>query len=180
MFRSLKHYRGMSASVALGAAIATAVLTGALVVGDSVRGSLRDITLERLGAIDQALVSDRFFRGQLASELASASEVQVVPATLLAGTAVHAQSRARASRIQIVGADPALAQMLGGELDFSDPAGAGAIFPPAIINRSLQQQLGAQVGDDLIVSFQRQSAVPRESLFGRRASGMWCNGCGCV
>lgn len=160
----------MSASVALGAAIATAVLTGALVVGDSVRGSLRDITLERLGAIDQALVSDRFFRGQLASELASASEVQVVPATLLAGTAVHAQSRARASRIQIVGADPALAQMLGGELDFSDPAGAGAIFPPAIINRSLQQQLGAQVGDDLIVSFQRQSAVPRESLFGRRAS----------
>jgi putative ABC transport system permease protein len=71
-----------------------------------------------------------------------------------------------------VGADPALARMLQGELDFSDPAEAGgrAVFPPAIINRSVQQQLGARVGDDLIVAFQRQTAVPRESLFGRRAS----------
>ena len=124
MFRSLKHYRGMSASVALGAAIATAVLTGALVVGDSVRGSLRDITLERLGAIDQALVSARFFRGQLASALASASEVQVVPATLLAGTAVHAQSRARASRIQLVGAAPARALAPPAVLSVAGGAGA--------------------------------------------------------
>lgn len=159
-------------SVALGAAVATSVLTGALVVGDSVRGSLRQITLERLGAIDHALVSERFLGAGVAADLATASGAQAVPAILLAGTAVHAQSRARASRVQIVGAHPALANMLGGELDFADAAEAGAqvIFPPAIINRSVQQQLGARVGDDLIVAFQRQTAVPRESLFGRRAS----------
>ncbi len=172
MLRSLRYYRGLSVSVALGAAVATSVLTGALIVGDSVRGSLRQITLERLGAIDQALVSERFFRASVAADLATVSGAQVVPATLLAGTAVHVQSRARASRVQIVGADPALARMLGGELDFTGPAASSArvVFPPAIINRSLQQQLGARVGDDLIVAFQRQTAVPRESLFGRRAS----------
>ena len=78
--------------MALGSAVATAVLTGALIVGDSVRGSLRQITLERLGAIDQALVSERFFRAGAAAELATASGAQVVPAILLAGTAAHAQS----------------------------------------------------------------------------------------
>ena len=178
MLRTLKHYKAVTAAVVLGAAVATAVLTGALVVGDSVRGSLRQITLERLGAIDHALVSEHFFRAELATDLALGLAVEpavkraavVVPATLLSGTAVHAQTRARATQVQIVGADPALASMLGGQgLDFTDPA--GAVFPAAIINRSLQQQLGIQVGDDFIISFERETAVPRESLFGRRASG---------
>ncbi len=42
-------------------AVATAVLTGALMVGDSVRGSLRDLALERLGRVDHAMVATRFF-----------------------------------------------------------------------------------------------------------------------
>jgi len=38
-----------------------AVLTGALLIGDSVRGSLRHLVLDRLGKIDQLLVVDRSF-----------------------------------------------------------------------------------------------------------------------
>ena len=56
--------------MALGVAAATAVLTGALVIGDSVRGSLRHLVLDRLGRIDELLIVDRFFREELASELA--------------------------------------------------------------------------------------------------------------
>ena len=41
---------------------ATAVLTGALLVGDSVRGSLKHLALDRLGGIDYVLVTPRFFR----------------------------------------------------------------------------------------------------------------------
>ena len=40
----LFHWRGNSA-VVLGVAVGTAVLTGALLVGDSLRGSLRELTL---------------------------------------------------------------------------------------------------------------------------------------
>ena len=69
MLRSLRHYWKIDLAVCLGAAAATSVLTGALLVGDSVRGSLRDLTLERLGEIDHALVSDRgFFREELAGQ----------------------------------------------------------------------------------------------------------------
>src|SRR3954452_3614434 len=73
---SLWHYRRIHLAVAMGVAVATAVLTGALLVGDSVRGSLRDLTLQRLGYIDSALVTRHFCRAALADELAADANFQ--------------------------------------------------------------------------------------------------------
>src|SRR5918911_1023532 len=50
------HWRG-NLAVLLGVAVGTAVLTGALLVGDSLRGSLRDLTEEQLTWVDDALVA---------------------------------------------------------------------------------------------------------------------------
>src|SRR5687767_3298967 len=66
---SLRHHARAHLAVMLGVAAGTAVLTGALLVGDSVRGSLRDLPLDRLGRVDTVLVADRFFRQDLAAEL---------------------------------------------------------------------------------------------------------------
>jgi hypothetical protein len=49
---SLRLHGRIHLAVALGVAAATAVLTGALLVGDSVRGSLRHLALDRLGNIE--------------------------------------------------------------------------------------------------------------------------------
>ena len=54
-------------AVAVGVMAVTAVLTGAVVVGESMSGSLRDLVLDRLGRIDSVLVVPRFFREQLAA-----------------------------------------------------------------------------------------------------------------
>ena len=71
--RSLWHYRRTNLAVVLGAAVATSALTGALIVGDSMRASLRDVALGRLGKVDHALVAQRFFREALAAEIAKGS-----------------------------------------------------------------------------------------------------------
>src|SRR5436189_3176319 len=72
--RNLRFHARAHLGVLLGAAVGSAVLIGALIVGDSVRGSLRDMALARLGKVDVALASgDRFFRDQLASEIAAAA-----------------------------------------------------------------------------------------------------------
>ena len=65
------------------------------------RGSLRELTLERLGAIDHALVSPGFFRDSVVEQLNSQPEfarqfARAVPAIVLRGTAIHADSAARA------------------------------------------------------------------------------------
>jgi ABC-type antimicrobial peptide transport system permease subunit len=172
---SVFYFWRLNLAVLFGAAVATAVLTGALLVGDSVRGSLRDLTLERLGKIDHALVSDKFFRQQLASAFANDSEFDQhfeapVPAILLNGTAIHATTKARAAKININGIDQEFASLLGNTGDFSSlfTKAAGQIFPSLIINAALQKELQAEVGDQILLSFPRPSEVHRESLLGRK------------
>ena len=77
------HWRG-NLAVCLGVVVGTAVLTGALLVGDSLRGSLRALTLDRLGWVDQALVGPKFFRAAVADNLPAE---RVAPAILLQATA---------------------------------------------------------------------------------------------
>ena len=57
LLRNLRYFWRANLAVAAGAAVATAVLVGALLVGDSVRGSLRAIAVQRLGRTDFALVA---------------------------------------------------------------------------------------------------------------------------
>ena len=79
------HWRA-NLAVGLGVVAATAVITGALVVGDSVQTSLLDMHLDRLGRIDMAIGGrDRFVREELAAELQAAigGDVDVAPAASL-------------------------------------------------------------------------------------------------
>jgi ABC-type lipoprotein release transport system permease subunit len=69
LFTTLRHHWRSNLAIVLGVIAATAVVTGALVVGDSVRGSLRDLTLARLGRVDWVLTGPRFVREELAAEL---------------------------------------------------------------------------------------------------------------
>ncbi len=67
--RSLRFHWRTNLAVLLGVATATAVLAGALVVGDSVRGSLRDLALQRLGRTELAVSTAGFFRETVADDL---------------------------------------------------------------------------------------------------------------
>src|SRR5436305_5301712 len=97
--KSLTHHWRIHAAVVLGVGAATAVLTGALLIGDSVRGSLRHLVLDRLGKIDQLLVVDRFFRQEMADELAQKRlrkfGSSAVPAILFPAATVQSESAGR-------------------------------------------------------------------------------------
>jgi ABC-type lipoprotein release transport system permease subunit len=67
--RNLTHHGRIGLAVLLGAAAGTAVLTGALLVGDSMRGSLRERALERLAGVEYAVIGGRYFREELAAEI---------------------------------------------------------------------------------------------------------------
>ncbi len=71
VLRSLGYYWRTNLAVVLGVATAVAVLAGALLVGDSVRGSLRDLVLQRLGRTDRVVLTPGFFREALADDVQS-------------------------------------------------------------------------------------------------------------
>jgi hypothetical protein len=97
--RNLTYYWRTNFAVVLGVAVAVAVLSGALLVGASVRASLRELATARLGSADQAVLSAGLFREELASA------VNGVPLMMLEGVVTHEASGTRASRVQVYGVD---------------------------------------------------------------------------
>lgn len=161
ILRSLAHHWRSHVPTALGAAVGTAVLAGALLVGDSVRGSLRALALGRLGRVEAAVISSRFFRQALAEAAPGA-----VPALLLRGAAENADTQARAGRVSVWGVDPRFWSL--GEA----PPGPGALErftgQSVIVNETLAEELGVREGAELLLRLGRPSAIPAETLLGRR------------
>ncbi len=182
--RSLAYHRGIHIAVALGVAVGTAVLAGALLVGDSVRGSLRSLTLDRLGAIDHALVTDRYFREALAEELADGDRLyssidKVAPAVLIRGSLQSADSGARASRVNIHGVDERFWSLFETAAALFESAAARseteAPLPEGrelVLNEALAREVGAKAGDAVLVRFQTDTLVPSESVMGRKAGNV--------
>jgi hypothetical protein len=150
--RSLAFYWRTHLGVAAGAAVATAVLVGALVVGDSVRHSLQGLALRRLGHVEVAMASfDRFFRAEaqagadandLAAAMAAELGAPVAPGLLLDGSARRPDGSARANRVQVVGVDERFWR-IGGARDLL----AGAEADEAVVNAPLAEQLGIRAPD---------------------------------
>ena len=61
IFRNLRYFWRTNLAVILGVATAVSVLSGALLVGDSVRGSLHDLILKRIGQTDYVISSSGYF-----------------------------------------------------------------------------------------------------------------------
>ena len=70
--RNVIWYWRTNLAVVAGVAVAVAVLAGALLVGASVRSSLRALALERLGGVDHVVTSLGFVREALAEDLLAA------------------------------------------------------------------------------------------------------------
>jgi len=174
IWESLTYHGRTQMAVGLGVMAATAVLTGALVVGDSVRGSLRAMALDRLGRIDQALLGQRFFREELGNQLAAGQGFAdrfdgVVPAVILPGTVERPadssaanQLASRAGNVTILGCDTRFWALGKGGPD--EPPRADEV----VINQTLADELHARPGDDIIVRLGRQSDIPADSPLGRK------------
>jgi putative ABC transport system permease protein len=158
--RALFYYRQTNAAVVLGMACAVAVLSGALLVGASVRESLRELSVGRLGQTDLLVTSDRFFREQLATDVDPQSTV-AAPIVVVDGLVSDERSEQRASRVQIFGVDERFWRFHGAEapaLDGSD----------AWVSPGLARELAMARDDPLLIRTRKPSAIPGEFLHGRR------------
>lgn len=167
--RSLRFYWRTNLAVVLGVVAATAAIGGALVVGDSVRDSLKRMTLERLGRVDHAVSGGRYFREDLANEFAD-DGVVAAPALLMPGTLIHESTEPqsatprllRAGQVQVIGTDERLWSLLEtGDVPRPNP---GEI----VINRRVAEQLQAGIGESLSIIVEVPKSIPRDSLLGDR------------
>ncbi|MFO1062412.1 MAG: FtsX-like permease family protein [Pirellulales bacterium] len=167
--RSLQAYRAAHLALALGAAAATAVILGALVVGDSVRGSLRRVVTDRLAQTETVLLSQKFFAPATLQGAANAAEERggrISPLIMIpSGSAerIKDQETTRSGHVQVVGTDAAFWEHVARKEKIK-PLNADEVY----INQSLADELDAVVGDEITIRFAKGSAVPPDNPLGRR------------
>ncbi|MEM6279961.1 MAG: FtsX-like permease family protein, partial [Verrucomicrobiota bacterium] len=161
ILKSLLHYRGINLSVLAGVALTSAILSGALVVGDSVKESLRQNAAARLSKIGPVVVGgERFVTAELADRMGEAlGEEGIAPVLLIEGTASNRSGGKRVNQVQVVGIDDRFWEMSMGESapeGFDDDRWIG-------INEPLAQWIGAAEGDTLIVRVELPGALSKDA-----------------
>ena len=157
ILRSATYHWRTNLAVCLGVAAAVSVLAGALVVGDSVRGSLRDIAVGRLGRTTDIVSSADFFRDALAPDLAASGGASAAPLIVASGFVTHEASGRRASDVLVYGVDDRFWQ-------FHGRAARDGVF----VSPALASELTARPGEVLLARLQKPSAIPLESLFAQK------------
>ena len=166
--RSLIYYWQTNLVVVVGVAIAVSVLAGALLIGESVRESLRDLSSRRLGRTDDMISSAGFFRAQLAADLERRGQFVAdpigvtAPLIALEGVVVHEPSKRRAAQVKVYGVDERFWR-------FHGIAGVAPIENRgALLSESLLSELGGGPGDSILLRLEKPSDIPVESLHGRK------------
>ncbi len=186
--RSLRFHWRSHLGVVLGAAIGSAALIGALVVGDSVKHTLQYQAVQRLPGTSVALDSgDRFFASDLlqrmikiGAEQSQQVSSQEKPLTWGNGftpyesaTGLHLEASvarsdgtARAQRINLYGVGTDILEHIrSGER----PHDATSFPRKGVwLNKALADQIGAKVDDELIFRIPKPAAVSQEITISRR------------
>ena len=157
ILRSATYHWRTNLAVCLGVAAAVAVLGGALLVGDSVRGSLRDLVRQRLGRADRAVLSSGFFTETFATALerdlnAGGATRDVTPLIVMQGLVTDQASGRRAWGVAVYGVDDRF-------WEFHRVGARGPQGRDAFVSRALAFDIGASNGSDVVVRVERPSAI---------------------
>ena len=166
----LRYHRRAHAGLLIGVMLASTILTGAMLVGDSINQSLRDIASARLGRVAYAMRwGNRFFEQRLASRIQEKDARLHVEAALdLPGTiALPPAQRTEQRQLNQV-------RVLGVEKRFWDfapnPAACSFSLGPqeAAINEKVAQALGVRVRDNLTLRVSKHGLMPQDAPLASR------------
>ncbi|MFC1725565.1 FtsX-like permease family protein, partial [candidate division KSB1 bacterium] len=156
--RSLIYYRRTHFWVVLGTMVSTAILTGALITGDSIRYSLRQIVFDRLGNTEFALSSsDRFFNTQTAAKLSEKLRTPAAPLLQTKGIAITGGGKQRANNVQVIGVDNRFGKM-GNIPEIYEFISANE----AIINSQLALHMQLKIGDEFLLRMENLDYIPKD------------------
>jgi putative ABC transport system permease protein len=165
---SVRHNVGLHAGTLAAAATASAVLVGALAVGDSVRGSLQTLASQRLGDTHLALYTGtRLLDRSLAWDLERASGYPMAPYLKVEGVLLTPGGDGERRSVNKV-------QVLGVEKGFWDLAladGAATLHPASgemVLDERTAARLDLVAGDEAVLRLEVPSLLPRDAPLSAR------------
>ena len=149
---SARHYWRGHLGLLLGAFLASAILSGSLLVGDSVRASLRRVAELRLGKVQCGLLGgDRWFTADLARKTGAE------PLIIAVGSTASANGKVRVNGTQVLGMEEGFWKL--------STSGKVPVMrrSEVLINEPLARKLDIKIGDTVIVRLERPSAISRDA-----------------
>ncbi len=135
------------------------MLTGALIIGDSVKHSLKHLVYLRLGNIKYAMqTGDRFVRAQLSEELAVKLNSKTSSVLLLKGIGINTTEQKRINNIQVIGIDQKfweLSCINMTELNEDE----------VIISKNCAQRLNLQANNEFLLRVENINVIPVNAPF---------------
>src|SRR5664279_4056076 len=163
IFKSIWHFRKQQLAIIAGTAVSTAVLIGALVIGDSVRYSLEQIVDARLGNVKYVISGgSRFVSAELAGGLSKSTGENTAALLQLRGLAVNPETEERLNKINVIGIDSNFYK-------FSQNPFPVPLPGEAIISESTAKKLNLKKDDQFILRLEDASLIPVNSPFSRPA-----------
>lgn len=160
ILRTIRHYLKLNFTIVLGIALSTAILVGALIIGDSVRYSLQQITVQRLGKTSQVITAgERLFGQQLAEKMAAKTHAKVAPVLRANGFGVINGGELRINQLAVWGIDKAFGEF-SEMLELFDLQGN-----EVAINENLASLSGLKVGDQLLLRLNKLNTFPANTPF---------------
>ncbi|MEY2600211.1 MAG: hypothetical protein RLZZ142_2470, partial [Verrucomicrobiota bacterium] len=154
LWSGLLFHRRAHLGAGLGAALCAMVLSGALLVGDSLKGTLRSQAEARVGRVRSALLGgEKLFRSQLAEEVGP----RTTPVLMLRGSISKADGGGRLNRAQVLGVDGRFFEL--------SQAGERRVLGPgdAAVSAALASRLGVVPEDFLVLRVEKPALFSRDA-----------------
>lgn len=159
LLQNIRYYRKEHLMLMIGLIISTAVLTSALIIGDSIQFSLRKIVDQRIGNTQHVIVTqEHFFPADYALTLSDKLQTATAPVLLLRGSVSAEQSTERVPGVQIIGINGSFAEM--GNSNTLTIKGE-----QVILNRKTATRLGIGPGDDILLRIEKARFVTDNAPF---------------
>jgi len=158
IFKSLWYARRTHGAVLLAAAVGTAILVGALAVGDSMRYSLGQSMVQRLGKTDLALtVPHGFVTTDLSTRLSAALDANVAPVLFARGIVSDGSGKHRLNQVNIYGVDARFYELGEGPNPLDQLASESMV-----VNDAVLEKLDINTGDTVVLRLDKPEALSRD------------------
>jgi putative ABC transport system permease protein len=161
IIKSFAYFLKGNLSIAAGVALTAAVITGALLVGDSVQYSLEQATRYRLGDITHTVSGqDRIFTKALSNRLTETAGLPVSAALYTQGSALKDGGAHSLDNVQIWGPDENFAQVSGADFAYNSLA-----ENEAAVSENTAKRLMLKTGDYLLLRIRKTGIIPPNTPF---------------
>lgn len=160
ILKSIWFYRKLNLTIVLGIALSTAILVGALIIGDSVKYSLQQITNQRLGNTSQVVTAgERLFHQQLAKQITANSTSKAAALLRANGFAVIDGGELRINQLAVWGVDSTFGYFANDNAAFNLKGNEVAI------NESFASIANLKAGDEFLLRVNKLNTFPANTPF---------------